>query len=132
MNKPRHNHWSLKFRNAFRGMRVGVRGQSSFYVHFAIAALVFVAAVFLQVSLVEWCVLLLCMALVLSAELFNSSIEFLAKAITDEFDDDIRDALDIASGAVLMAAIFATIVGATILIFRFGLMYGFWGGYLMI
>lgn len=125
------NHWSLKFRNAFRGIRVGVRGQSSFYIHFAITALVFVAAIVLRVSLVEWCVLLLCMGLVLSAELFNSSIEFLAKAITDEFDDDIRDALDIASGAVLMAAIFAAIVGATILFFRFGLYFGWWGGYLL-
>ena len=134
MNKPRTNrwsHWSLKFRNAFRGMRVGVLGQSSFYMHFAIMAFVFVAAIFLQVSLLEWCVLLLCMGLVLSAELFNSSIEFLARAITDEQDDDIRDALDIASGAVLMAAIFAAIIGVTILVFRFGLMFGLWGGYLL-
>ena len=112
-------------------MRVGVLGQSSFYMHFAITALVFVAAIFLQVSLLEWCVLLLCMGLVLSAELFNSSIEFLARAITDEQDDDIRDALDIASGAVLMAAIFAAIIGVTILVFRFGLMFGLWGGYLL-
>ncbi len=132
MAKTRRNHWSLKFRNAFRGIRVGVTGQTSFYVHFAISALVFIAAVYLQVSMLEWCVLLLCMGLVLSAELFNSSIEFLAKAITDELDDDIRDALDIASGAVLMAAIFAAIIGATILIFRFGLMFGLWGGYLVI
>ena len=93
-------HWSLKFRNAFRGIRAGIIGQSSFYAHFAITFLVFVAAIALQVSLLEWCTLLLCIGVVLSAELMNSCIEKLSRAITDEYDERIRDALDIASGAV--------------------------------
>ena len=111
---------------------MGVRGQSSFYVHFAISCLVFVASVFLRVNLVEWCVLLLCMGLVLSAELMNSCLECLARAITKEWNEDVRDALDIASGAVLMASIFAAIVGASILVFRLGLYVGLWGGYLLL
>lgn len=124
-------HWSTKFRNAFRGLRVGVRGQSSFCVHFSVSILVFLVASFLQVSLMEWCILLLCMGLVLSAELVNSSIECMAKAITKELDDDIRDALDIASSAVLVASVFSAVVGLTILVFRFGLFAGLWGGYLV-
>lgn len=133
MNKPASfRHWSLKFRNAFRGIRVGIRGQTSFYAHFAITTLVFIAALALQVSLIEWCVLLLCMGLVLSAELFNSCIEFMAKAITSEHHPYLRDALDTASGAVLMASIFAAIVGMTILVFRLGLFAGWWGGYLLV
>lgn len=133
MNKASSlRHWSLKFRNAFRGMRVGMLGQTSFYAHSVISLLVFVAAIALHVTLLEWCVLLLCIGLVLTAELMNSSLECFGKAITDEFDEDIRDALDIASGAVLIASISAAIVGATILIFRLGLMVGLWGGYLLI
>lgn len=130
--RTRLKHWSLKFRNAIRGMRVGVRGQTSFYAHFAIATIVFILAIYLQVNLVEWSALLLCMGLVLSAEMFNSSIESLAKAITLEHDNNVRDALDIASGAVLVASLFAAIVGASILLFRLGLMLGYWGGYLSI
>ena len=134
MTRTPHNlrHWSHKFRHAFRGLRVGIHGQSSFYVHFAITALVFAAALVLQVSLVEWCILLVCIGMVLAAELFNSAIESLGRAITDDYHEDIRDALDVASGAVLIAAIFAAIVGTTILVFRLGLHLGWWAGYLLI
>lgn len=133
MNQTPHlRHWSLKFRNAFRGIGIGVHGQTSFYAHFAITTLVFAAATYLQVSLIEWCVLLLCIGLVLSAELMNSCIERLAKVITSDYNEDVRDGLDIASGAVLMAAIFAAMVGTIILVFRFGLHAGWWGGYLLV
>ena len=124
-------HWSSKFKNAFRGLRVGARGQSSFFAHFVMTVLVFVAAVVLRVNLLEWCVLLLCVGLVMSAELFNSAFESLARAVTRDFDDDVRDALDIASGAVLVAAIFASVVGATIFVFRLGILMGWWAGYLL-
>lgn len=130
-NQSTASHWSLKFRNAFRGLRVGIWGQSSFYAHFVITGLVFLVASVVRVNSIEWCILLLCIGLVLTAELVNSSIECLAKAITDEQDDHIRDALDIASGAVLMAALFAAVVGVTILGFRFGIFAGLWGGYLL-
>lgn len=133
MNSPNtFRHWSLKFRNAFRGIRVGVRGESSFYIHFLVSGLVFIASVVLKVSLLEWCVLLACMGTVLSAELFNSALERIAKAVTQERNDHIRDTLDIASGAVLVASIFAALVGATIFVFRLGLWLGWWGGYLLI
>lgn len=132
MKSPKSlSHWSRKFRNAFRGLRVGVFGQTSFYAHFVVAFLVVVFAAVLQVSPLEWGVLLLCIGVVLSAELFNSAFESCAKAITRDFDDDIRDALDIASAAVLVAAIAAALVGATIFLFRFGFWFGWWGGYYM-
>lgn len=132
MKSPRTlTHWSRKFRNAFRGLRVGVVGQSSFYVHFVAAALVLIVAAVLQVTPLEWCVLLLCIGIVLSAELFNSAFESCAKAITRDFDDNIRNALDIASAAVLVIAIAAALTGATIFFFRVGFWLGWWGGYFM-
>jgi len=124
-------HWSRKFRSAFRGFRVGIRGQSSFCAHFVMTALVFVFGIVLGVSPLEWCVLLLCIGIVLSAELFNTALEKCAKAITSDFDDHIRDALDIASAAVLMASIFAALVGAAIFLFRIGFRFGWFGGYYM-
>ncbi len=124
-------HWSRKFRNAFRGMRVGIWGQSSFYVHGVVGLLVLLLAMILGVSPLEWCVLVLCIGLVISAELFNSAFESLAKAVTRDFDDHVRDALDIASAAVLAIAIAASIVGLTIFGFRLGLNFGWWGGYYM-
>lgn len=124
-------HWSRKFKNAFRGLRVGIHDQSSFCVHLAMIPLVILVGTFLRVSPLEWCVLLLCIGTVLSAELFNSAFESCAKAITRDFDDNIRDSLDIASAAVLVPAIMAAIVGLCIFAFRFGLWLGWWGGYSM-
>lgn len=70
----------------------------------------------LQVSHAQWLVLVLCVTMVIAAELFNSAIEHLARAITREEHPEIRDALDIASGAVLVAAIGASIVGLLVIL----------------
>jgi diacylglycerol kinase len=56
------------------------------------------------------------MGLVWSAEAFNTALEFLADAVSQEPHPLIGQAKDIAAGAVLMAALAAAIVG--ILLFR--------------
>lgn len=109
------SNWKSKFANAFRGISIGVRGQNSFLVHFPVAIAVVVLAVFLKLESTRFCLLLLCIGVVLAAELFNSSLEAMARAITDQRNDDIRDSLDVASGAVLVASIFAAMVGAILL-----------------
>ena len=58
---------------------------------------------------------MLCVGTVMAAELFNSSLESLAKAITDQADHNVANALDIASGAVLLVSLTAAVVGAVIL-----------------
>ena len=114
--------WLNKFRNAFRGVKAGIRGQSSFFVHFFITAAVIVAAVILDVSLTQWCLLLLCITIVLTAEMFNSALESMAKAITGQSDPHLGNSLDIGSGAVLLASAGAAIVGSIIFIARLGVM----------
>ncbi len=110
--------WGQKFRRAFRGFKLGVRGQSSFFVHFFFTAAVIAAGVAFSVSLAEWCMLTLCVAIVLAAEMFNSGLEHLARAITDEHHPDVGSALDIGSAAVLIAAVGAALVGAMIFLSR--------------
>ena len=118
LDPKKHRSWPEKFGRAFRAIALGVRGQSSFYVHGLAAVLVVAGAVLLGVSRTEWCLLALCITIVLAAEMFNSSLERLAAAITDEYDERIRDALDMASGAVLIAAIGAVVVGAIVFLNR--------------
>jgi len=105
------SNWLTKFANAIRGVVVGVRGQNSFLVHLPAAIAVAVLAWIFQLDAARCGLLMLCIAAVLAAELFNSSIEAMAKSITRENDPSIRDALDIASGAVLVVAAFAAAVG---------------------
>ena len=110
---PQHT-WRAKFGDAFRGLYYGPSGQSSFAVHFCIAAVVVAAGIALRVTTIEWCALSLCIAVVLTAEMFNSALESLAKGITSEHNEHIGRALDMASGAVLIVAIGSVVVGLLI------------------
>jgi diacylglycerol kinase len=111
--KPRS--WPQKFRDAFRGVGKGARGQSSFQVHVFCAVAVIVVAALANMSAWQWCTLLLCVVIVLVAEMFNSALEAMARAVGDEYHPQLRDALDIASGAVLLSAIGAVVIGSIVL-----------------
>ncbi len=118
--------WAEKFRCAFRGVKFGVRGQRSFLAHSVFAVAVIACAAGFRVTLVEWCILLLCIAVVFLAEMFNSALEMLAKAISDKENACLGMALDIGSAAVLVAAVGAAIVGSIVFINRLGIALGWW------
>lgn len=110
--KPRPRRpWRQKFRDALRGLKFGIRGHSSFFVHFFAAALTVAAAAALTCSVEQWCILLLCIGIVLTAELFNSAIETIHRGLDEETRERNWKALDIAAGAVLMASLTAAVVG---------------------
>lgn len=110
--------WTSKFSDAFRGCWYGLAGQSSFAVHLAVAMAVVAAAAGFGVSSLEWAILVGCITIVLTAEMLNSALEQLAKAITPEFNPHIGRALDIASAVVLVASIGSAVVGAIVFLPR--------------
>jgi diacylglycerol kinase len=112
--------WRDKFGDALRGLKLGVRGHSSFFVHFFFAALVLLAAIVLQCGLIEWCLLLLCIGMVLTAELFNSAIETLFRGLDERTKSRGFASLDIAAGAVLVASITAALIGSMVFLYRLG------------
>ncbi|HBE66706.1 MAG TPA: diacylglycerol kinase [Planctomycetaceae bacterium] len=109
------NNWTRKFACAFKGLRYGASGQSSFTIHFIIAIGVVALATMLRCQRWEWCILLACIGLVLTAEYLNSAIEHLARGLCDEENESVGKALDTASAAVLVAAFFAAWIGILIL-----------------
>ncbi len=108
------SHWLNKFRNAVRGIGLAVRGQSSFAVHVPVALAVLAAGILLHVSRVEWMMLIICIGIVMSAEIFNSALEQLVRAIHPESDIRIGAALDMASAAVLVVSCMAASIGLLI------------------
>ncbi len=110
--------WRDKFREAARGVKLGVRGHSSFSVHFFFAALTIAAGVVLECDRVEWCLLTGCIGLVITAELFNSAIETLFHGLDPESKARIDGCLDIAAGAVLVASGTALVIGAVVFAHR--------------
>ncbi len=112
--------WVEKFGVAARGLNVAMSQEKSFLGHFLVTALVIVAGFVLGISKTEWLVIVLCMMGGLSTELLNTAIERLAKAITLETNPHIRDALDIASGAVLIITLGAVVLGSMVFLPRIG------------
>lgn len=108
--------WIGKFKVAFRGIYFGVAGQSSFAVHFILTALVIILAIILKLDVLSWSLLLLCIGLVLTAELINSAVEMLFRGLPPEIQDRSWKALDVAAGAVLVASMIAAIVGCIVLV----------------
>lgn len=111
--------WRDKFKEAFRGVKLGVRGHSSFSVHFFFGALAIAASVALDCSLIEWCVIIFCVGGVMTAELFNSAIETLFRGLDEATRSRWNGSLEIAAGAVLVASLTALLVGSIIFINRF-------------
>ena len=110
----RPHSWKNKFSDALRGLQRALRTQSSFAVHLLIACFAVVAAALLRVTTVEWGLLIAAIGMVMVAEILNTAIESLARAVDTQFHPRLRDALDIASAAVLIAAGTAVFIGLCI------------------
>jgi diacylglycerol kinase len=111
---PKPRRWRDKFREAFRGVKKGMRGQSSFAVHIFFAVLALVLAGVLDCDHTEWGLVIGCIGFVFAAELVNSAIEALFRGLEREARDRVYHCLDIAAGAVLVAGLTAAAVGALV------------------
>ena len=107
--------WVEKFSVAGRGVYIAFTQEKSFIIHFLVTAAVIVAGLVLGFSRLDWCVVTLCIMAGLSSELLNTAIERLSLAITEEFNPHIRDALDIASGAVFIISLGALVLATLVL-----------------
>jgi len=102
------------FSYAFAGIADLFKTQPNAQIHLVVATCVIIAGFFFQISTSEWCVLVLTMALVLSAEGFNTAIEYLTDLVSPDHHPLAGKTKDVAAGAVLISAIAAVIVGLMI------------------
>ncbi|MFD1018794.1 diacylglycerol kinase family protein [Thalassobacillus hwangdonensis] len=104
----------IGFRVACAGIILVIRNERNFRIHLVAGAIVIIAGLLLRVSLLEWTVLLLTIAMVLSLEMINTSIERVMNHLSPEFHPAVGAVKDVAAGAVLVAAIFSIIIGMII------------------
>jgi len=99
------------FRHAGRGFAWALSTQANLRVHLVAAAAVLLAGVLFRFSVIELVALVLCFAIVIAAELFNTTLEVLIDYAWPEHHPMIGRAKDVAAAAVLIAAVGAGIVG---------------------
>lgn len=104
----------LSFKYAFNGIWQFVRNERHAKIHIPAAIIVIILGLVLSVSSIEWCLLIFAIALVLSMEIINSSIEKLTDKVNPDFDKTAGIIKDLAAGAVLVSALAALFIGLII------------------
>ncbi len=99
---------------AFRGIIEALRQERNMRIHLCAAFYALVFALIADLSDAECCVVLICIALVIGAELINSSLERLADETHPEYSERIKHSKDMAAGAVLVCAFIAFCIGAVL------------------
>lgn len=109
----------FSFKYAFEGIITTIKEERNMFIHFLIAIIVVITGIYVRLSLNEWFICLLLFALVFSLELINTAIENTVDLVATKKNKKAKIAKDAAAGAVLIAAIFASIIGIIIFLPKF-------------
>ncbi|MBR2563559.1 MAG: diacylglycerol kinase family protein [Paenibacillus sp.] len=107
----RRRSWGLVFLNALEGIVYSLRTQRNVRVHTGVAILMCAAGFFFHISRTDWMFVLAAVFLVLITELMNTAVEAAVDLAQPNIHPLAKAAKDTAAGAVLLAAVFAVIVG---------------------
>lgn len=102
------------FKNAFNGFVYSFKTQRNLKYHFLSVAIVVILGFVLPISLLEWIVLAFTMAGVITAELFNTSIEILVDFVEKKKSVYAKLVKDVAASAVLFFVVGSIIIGCII------------------
>lgn len=104
------------FKYAIQGILSSFKTERNMRIHIFIMILVIIAGVILKINKYEWIACILCFAIVISGELFNTAIETVVDMVMPYKNDKAKIAKDIAAGAVLTLAIGAAVIGVIIFV----------------
>ena len=102
------------FKFAFKGIGSCIRCERNMKIHFTMMILVMLLGIILNISMWEWITCFILFGLVISLEMVNTAIEIVVDLVSPTFNERAGRAKDIASGAVLVNAIVAFIIGLII------------------
>ena len=102
------------FTYAFQGLVSAFKNEAAFKVHLLACVVVASAGLYVKITAAEWCVIIICCALVLISELINTAIEKLCDTIMPEKNENIKFIKDVAAAAVLISALCAVIIAIII------------------
>lgn len=103
------------FRHAFRGLFYVMKTQRNAWIHTAVTFVVFGLGAWLKISLTEWSIIILTIALVFMAEFINTAIEAVVDLASPNKHPLAKIGKDVGAAAVLVAALAAVLIGLLIL-----------------
>ena len=113
---PDHKTTLLRsFNHAFQGLVRSVRRERNMRIHLAVALVVLVVSIFMNLTKLELAAVFISICMVVMAELFNTAIEVVVDMVTDGYHERAKAAKDLAAGGVLLSAVNALVVAYLIL-----------------
>lgn len=102
---------------ALSGLKSTFCTERNFRTHLLLAVLISVLAAYLQVSFIEWAILILCMTVMIALETLNTALEYLVDLWADgAFRERAKLVKDIAAGACLVTAFGVGLSGSCVLL----------------
>lgn len=105
----------ISFQNAFAGVWWAVSTQPNFRIHLFFSLIAIGLSWVLDISPVEWSIIIFAIVLGLGSEMINTALEAMTDLITTEWRKEAKIAKDVAAGMMLMVAFGALMVGLFIL-----------------
>lgn len=99
---------------ALSGIAYAFRSQVNMRFHIFSAVIVIVSSFLLRINIAEWCIILMCIGSVISAELINTSLEVSVDLISPNYNEKAGHAKDLAAAAVLVVCVVSAIIGFVI------------------
>lgn len=104
----------LSFKYAGNGIWTALKTEPNLKFHFFAAFLVYILGLYLNITKLEWIILIIVIGMVISLELTNTAIETVVNSFTEDIHPAAKKSKDVAAGAVLIASIMAIIIGCII------------------
>lgn len=114
-----HPTFLRSFGYAMEGFRTAVTTERNIKVQLFVGIAAVVAGIILHIDALSWVLVVLCIGMVLFAELVNTSIEAIVDLATQELHPLAKRAKDIAAASVFTLSITAAIVGLIVFIRAF-------------
>ena len=107
------------FDYAIQGISTFFKNEHNARIHAVAAIAVIALGWYCKLNRMEWCWINLSIGLVFLAEMFNTAIEYLTDLVSPAMHPLAKKTKDVASGAVLIAAMMAVVIGLFIFIPKF-------------
>ncbi|GAA0295889.1 diacylglycerol kinase [Gracilibacillus halotolerans] len=119
-SKGRKKRWyDIGLRYALNGLIESIKTERNMKVHITATVIAIILAFVLKLSVMEWMILLLTIAMVIGMELVNTALEHALDYVAPERSSEIKIAKDIAASSVLLLSIVAFVIGLLLFLPKF-------------
>lgn len=106
--------FSSSIKYCLGGINFVITNESNFKKEIVIGIIALLLSYILKISRIEFTIILIMIALVLTSEIINTSIEKVVDLYTKDYNNLAKIAKDVSAGSVLVMSIFSLLVGVII------------------